>query len=230
MRMKDTEFSVQAKREEMSQVAFGAAIGAALMLYVGFGMNLSGISDSALYNGSVAAFTWTMKIGGALMGLSALLLYLGWEPSLFFDAILTGVVGVVLIGSGGVWMLHQDMQGILSLIFGAMFLVSARRSWLLYIAASPAGSVASPLPGHDESDHQPPASSPRVGEDRRAAVERLLAAKRQEKELISAEPIPDVQRAAPDAASEPPPDVPRPDEPAPEGFLAELGKPDQRRE
>ena len=43
---------------------FMSLISAGLFLYVGFGLGLEGISDSAIYNGSVTAFVWGARIVG----------------------------------------------------------------------------------------------------------------------------------------------------------------------
>lgn len=163
----------------MASVAFSAAIGAALMLYVGFGMNMHGVTGQALYDGSVAMFTWTMKLGGILMAVAALLMYLGRTLALPMDAAVTAIVGIVLAATGLIWMLSADMTGILNLVFGALFLASAKRSWMLFAGtrgAAPAISTSGvrnvggedlPLPASDEATRQ-------------AAMERLLSAKRRE--------------------------------------------------
>jgi hypothetical protein len=242
-------------RPVMAEVAFTAAIGAALMLFVGFGLNLKGVADSRLYNLSVDGFTWTMKVGGILMGAVAVLLWVGWASALLVDAVLTITVGAIMIAAGGVWLSQSDMEGFLLLIFGALFLHSGRRSWIAHqaLTSSRRGQYAAEEAEEDllEAD-----ASLRSEEDRQAAMGRLLAAKRRESSGEASRPErtqsasqrrevparPTLEQPAParrrDALpAEPPREQPRPapqppapaqtagpDEPPPEGFLAQLGR------
>ncbi|MEP0843354.1 MAG: hypothetical protein HRF43_11680 [Phycisphaerae bacterium] len=229
----------------MASTAFSSAVGAALMLYAGFGMNLRGVSGAGLYDGSVAAFTWTMKIGGLAMAASAVLLYAGWRPVLPADAVLTAVIGAILAGTGMIWMVNQDVQGVLNLVFALLFLGAARRSWMVFRASSrgtppPAGSWREEEPiGREQNPPRPSVA------DRQAAMDRLLAAKRRQPPseppptepagavTKPAEPVvvqqQEAVRPSPGPAASAPADPAPPtaaltDEPAPEGFLAQLGR------
>ncbi len=51
-------------------------VSAGLFLYVGFGLALEGASGNAIYDGSVAAFTWGARIVGIGLLVIALLTYL----------------------------------------------------------------------------------------------------------------------------------------------------------
>ena len=119
-------------RQSRGEGAVSAAIGAALMLFVGFGLDLKGLADSRLYNVSVDGFTWTMKVGGILMGMVAVLLWAGWRPALLADAILTMAIGAIMIFAGAVWLSQSDMEGFLLLVFGAVFLRSGWGSWIAH--------------------------------------------------------------------------------------------------
>lgn len=105
------------------------AIGAALMLYVGFAVRMKGIAESAFYNGSVTLFTRSMQVGGIVMAALAGLRLAGWRWTVIVDGLACGVVGLVLAGVGIVWLVYADMQGILLLVFATTFVWSARSCW-----------------------------------------------------------------------------------------------------
>jgi hypothetical protein len=229
-----------AARQQMGLVAFSALIGAALMLYVGFGRNLRGISDSNLYNLSVDAFTWAMKIGGCLMAAMAVLLWAGWRHSLVADAVLAAAIGAVMLMCGGIWMMHSDLQGMLLIIFAMLFLNSAKGSWeghraMMESVAStgfevlPAGSGGRDMPAVDADQKQ-------------EAMRRLLESKRSEPpaarplhESAAAveSPKPAADTKSPAARASVPSALaeqkvePKSSVPAPEGFLASLGQDDE---
>jgi len=234
----------------MKETAFSAAIGAAMMMFVGFYLNYQGIGDSRIYNLSVDGFTWMMKGGGGLMGLVAVLLWAGIRPMLMVDALLAMGVGGLMIVIGVIWLGNQDMEGILLLLFGLVFISSGWRSWLAYGGLPGAQRLREDVQ-LDTTDAPPPvvAADPAA---RQAAMERLLAAKRHEvpPESVAAqgdsmarEPVTEQIPAARKRSSPAketgeeiaPAQVPAavrptaPDEPAPEGFLAELGREDAKR-
>jgi hypothetical protein len=227
----ESRFSTQFSRQQASEIAFSAAIGAGLMLFVGFFFNLKGIGNSDFYDLSVDGFTWMMKIGGALMAVVAALLWAGLRPALLVDAILTLALGLLMLIIGAVWMAFRDYQGILLLIFGAIYLRSGWGSWAAFrgINAGYAFPVAPPI---DTSTVPPVEAADPVA--RQAAMDRLLASKKREA-MPEPEPIPEpvAPPPAPKAA-----DLPRPpvkvrslakEEPPPDGFLAELGRDDSKR-
>jgi hypothetical protein len=244
-------------RQQMSEIAFSAAIGAALMLFAGFYLNMRGIGDSAFYNLSVNGFTWMMKIGGGLMGLVALLLWAGVRPVLAADAVLTLGIGGLMIAIGGVWLVNGDFEGLLLLIFAAVFIRSGWGSWIVYRGLGP-GAIA-PIADEDEPSSTPPQVVAVDPSTRQAAMDRLLASKKREgstgagpeqKEATPAsttarpvvaerQPI-GVEREAPAESPPPSPEPepaqrsaseqpPSPDEPTPDGFLAQLGRDDAKR-
>jgi len=220
----DNDYSARFSRQQMSEIAFSAAIGAAMMLLVGFVLDLRGISDSEFYNFTVSAFTWTMKVGGVLMALVAGLLWVGLRPVLLVDAIFAMAIGVLMVGVGGVWVVHQTLlNGVLSLVFGVIFVRSGWGSWLAYRGSS-AGYAFPVASGQDDSSASPAVATPAA---RQEAMDRLLASKKRE---ASPEPAPAVAKPAPEPPC-PPAKVPplAKNEPPPEGFLAELGREDPKR-
>lgn len=216
--MQTDELSNRADRQQMREIASSAAIGAALTLFAGFYLDLEGISDSRFYNGSVGLFTWTMKVGGVLMGLGAVLLWMGVRPALAIDAVLAMGIGAIMVAVGGIWLGYRDFQGFLLLIFGAMFIRSGWGSWMAGrpVVARPAVELEREL---DRAGAPPPV--PPVDENvRQSARERLLAGKKDETAAAAA-----AERSRPPAI----PEAPRAEEPPPEGFLAQLGRDDSER-
>jgi hypothetical protein len=141
-------------RYQMRQTAISAAIAAVLMLFFGFTYGFEGEIEPTAYSISQAVFLATLRIGGILMVLSALLLVLGVRSALLLDAIFAGLIGVALLGVGIVWIAIGiiAIDSVLLVLFGGMFLHSARQSWLghrdlmrtddamQYVSASPAAA------------------------------------------------------------------------------------------
>lgn len=221
----DTDHRNFLVRQQTSSYAFGAAIGAAVLLYYGFGLNLRGISSSEFYNLSVNGLTWVCKLGGIVMALLAALLWIGLRPALLADAIVSLILGLLLLAVGGIWIVHRDFQGLLFVIFGAILLASVRGSWQVYRDLN--GLLASPTVA-TEDPADPPPVVPADPAARQEAMERLMASKKRE---VPAEPPPVVAKPAPQPLRplEKIPPLAR-NEPPPEGFLAELGREDDRKE
>ncbi len=113
--------------------AIYAAIGAALLLYYGFGVGLVGTSGSAVYNVSVDVCTLAMKSGGVAMACIAAACMAGIAKALLFDAVVAIGIGVVFALCGATWLLTTgDWEGLLFLVFGAMFISSGRQCWNAY--------------------------------------------------------------------------------------------------
>ena len=233
----DSRFGDQIGRQQTSEVAFSAAIGAVMMLFVGFYFNLKGISSSEFYNLTVDGFTWMMKIGGAMMGVVAFLLWVGLRPALLVDAVLTVTIGVLMLVIGAVWLGFRDMEGILLLVFGAVFLRSGWGSWQAFRGGAHVYAFPVAPPVNTSQEPQAEAADPVA---RQAAMDRLLASKKREAAPAPArarapepEPEPVAPPPAPKIAELPrPPAKVRPlakDEPAPDGFLAQLGRDDSQR-
>jgi hypothetical protein len=174
-----------AVRDEMSQVASSAVFGGILLTVFGayyWWAELTGISDSGLYNASVTMMVWVPLISGPLMLVVAAMLFAGVRAALLIEAILTLAVGGLLLLIGLVRVGYHfpagsfDLQGILLLIFGGMFLRSGMGSRRVYAEAACAGQSA--LAGG--SGHPPEAGGPvpPSGGLKEEARERLLRAKR----------------------------------------------------
>lgn len=230
----DARYSTQFSRQQAQEIAGTAAVGAALMLFVGFYFNMEGVSNSSLYNLSVNGFTWMMKVGGGLMGLMAVLLFVGLRPAIFADALLTAVIGGLMVIMGGVWIAFQDYQGILVLLFGGIYISSAWRSWQAFRGVH-VGYAYPAAPPIDTATVLPVEPVDPVA--RQAAMDRLLASKKRDdaaepppvREVEPAPAPPPVAKAAKAAnPAKPPAKVPplAKDEPPPDGFLAQLGRDD----
>ena len=107
-------------------------VSAALFLYVGFGYGLVGVSDSALYNASVTAFTWGARAVGIGLLLVAALTAMRLSFVFAIDLVVsfTAAAGCLIVGV--IWILHSDMSGVLLLLFGAFNSTSARNSWVRF--------------------------------------------------------------------------------------------------
>ncbi|OWY71676.1 hypothetical protein B7486_08370 [cyanobacterium TDX16] len=167
-----------------------AAIGALLMLGYGWGMGgFSALgSASNLYTAAVALFNGMLKFGGIAMAISAAICLTGRSVGLLTDAVVSGICGIVMVGCAVIWITSGggiDMQDLLILIFGGLFVSGARRSLSEYrsvqpIAAPPvarAGSVES-QPPHPASIRPPSLS----GADAEPPPDGYLAALSKEKD------------------------------------------------
>jgi hypothetical protein len=111
---------------------FWSIISAVLFLYIGFGLGLTGVSDSPFYNGSVTVFAWLARIVGIGLLIVAGLAYtrLPFAAPLSFAMGLLATVGCLAIGA--VWLFHGDGSGLLILLFGALNGNSTRSAWLAW--------------------------------------------------------------------------------------------------
>jgi hypothetical protein len=109
-------------------------ISAGLFLYVGFGLGLTGISESAVYNGSVTALVWGARgIGiGLLVALG--LTYLRVPGVALLDFVLAGLATVGCLIIGVIWLVYSDIQGVLLLLFGLLNASAARQAWSGWLA------------------------------------------------------------------------------------------------
>jgi hypothetical protein len=181
-----------------------AGIAALMMLFFGWFYGLSGISSNAFYNLTVDVFTWTLRIGGLAMLAVAIVCYTGQTVGLLLDAIVSGLCGAIIFGCGAYWLI-DGLQGggisinyLLYVIFGGMFLNSARANWQHWAAS------ARPSDGFNAS---PPAVP--LDQSTRTALPRRL-------------------RARGDSPKPEPPNQPEPVHPAsvrPESLTDETGPP-----
>lgn len=104
-------------------------VSAGLFLYVGFGMGLVGISESALYNGSVAALVWGARIVGIGLLVTTALAYIGVQAVEPLDFVLAALAAGGCFVIGVIWLAFRDGQGILLLLFGVLNASAARYAW-----------------------------------------------------------------------------------------------------
>ncbi|MCG3126462.1 MAG: hypothetical protein CHACPFDD_01298 [Phycisphaerae bacterium] len=95
-------------------------ISAALFLYIGFVAGLEGISNSALYNGSVTAFTWGARFVGVGLVVIGALSAARIAAVAYLDVLVSFVAAAGCLAVGLIWLLYGDMQGLLVLLFGAL--------------------------------------------------------------------------------------------------------------
>ena len=167
----------------MNQHARDNAIwaGIAALLMLGYGWGMGGYSTASTYppayNFFIVLFNWTLKFGGVLLFVVAVVCVLGQRIGLLMDVFVSGMVGAIMVASAACWLGYGitgvgfDMMDLLTLIFGFMFLSAARGCWVSYQATGgprrPAPLVPSiapraPEPIHPASLH--PDSLPKDGE------------------------------------------------------------------
>jgi hypothetical protein len=100
--------------------AFWAAIAAGLMLYFGSMVFISHL-DSKAYAAALDARMWTLRIGGGAMVLVAVLCIAGLSVGLLVDAFACAAIAAMLGLTGAIYLVNDDMEGILSLIFALIF-------------------------------------------------------------------------------------------------------------
>ncbi|MCP4250366.1 MAG: hypothetical protein GY778_25260 [bacterium] len=236
-------------------MALWSAIAAALMLYFRYPRGSWILPSENPGRAGGLIFINTLEFGGWAMVLTTLGLLAAVRRALAFDAIASGLIGVLFVISGILLFSGGGIQPILYGVFGLMFIGSGRNSWREYVLLAPAASdLAEPSydPHFAERHAAAQAESP-TG----SLAGRLM---QQSRERLSAKPIdqPPPQPAAPTQSSppvapEPPPPVvvpsiqaptpaptpptkPEPhadhtkeepaDEPTPDGFLAQFAQPE----
>ena len=112
-------------------------VSAGLFLWVGFGLGLAGVSDSALYNTSVAAFTWGARAVGVGLLLVAALTFFRVPFVLVIDLIVSFIAAGGCLIVGVIWILHDDRSGFLLLLFGVFNFGAARSSWVRFRQSRP---------------------------------------------------------------------------------------------
>lgn len=110
--------------------AVPAAIAAAFMLYFGF-LRLAAPTGSGIFEQSNWIFYHTLRIGGVVMALIALLSMAGVVMNLAIDAVASLVIGVLFVLTGGGMLLGggAPIQTVINVFVGMMFLSSARGNW-----------------------------------------------------------------------------------------------------
>jgi hypothetical protein len=117
---------VDAIAQRVRSHALSTGIAAGLLLFFGFFRGLSADTGNVLYDGSVTAFTWSLKIGGITLGAAALGCLSGLRWAMMLDGAASIVLGAVFVGVAAVWTVNGDMDGVLVGIFSIMFLYAGR--------------------------------------------------------------------------------------------------------
>ena len=143
------------------QNAIQSAITAVVMLLYGFYLSATGwsslVSDD-LYILAMEVFKWTLKGGGAAMLVVALLCFAGQPVGLLLDCLVSGACGLIMAACGAIWITRGkgfDLQDIVVLVFGVIFMRAAWISWTLF-AEAPAEvppPAPEPEPIHPASIH-----------------------------------------------------------------------------
>ena len=109
---------------------FWTFISALIFLYVGFGMNMKGISGNALYDASVDGFTLLAKILGVALLIAGALGLMRHRFTLAIEAIVAALATLGCVVVGMIWMVFGDLQGFLLLIFALINGSAARNAFL----------------------------------------------------------------------------------------------------
>jgi hypothetical protein len=120
-------------------------VSAALFLYVGFFLGLSGISGNPVYDGSVAVFTWGARVLGIGLLLTTLLsaMRLPLATPVDFALALAAAVGCLTVGA--IWMVFGDYQGLLVIFFGLLNASAAKSAWYAWRRAQTVPSKPQPV-------------------------------------------------------------------------------------
>lgn len=121
--------------DRIRAIAGQAVIAGLLMTFYGWYMSGKGISSSTAYNTMVDVFYWMLRLGGPLLLVGAAICYQGVRVGALFDGIVTLACGIVMVGygiSGLPTGVGVGLNNMLALVFGAIFIQSARRSLAVY--------------------------------------------------------------------------------------------------
>ena len=151
-------------KEQLRQVGSSAAFYAFIMLIVGFGFALKGISSNQTYNAAVATTTWAMRIGGLGLAVVAVVCYAEQRIGFLLDAIIGMGSGVLIFVASAMCIVLGrgfDIQDLMFCLIGLLAAGAARNSWGLYRSTalhSAGGSTGGWLGG--SSSKQAAAASP----------------------------------------------------------------------
>lgn len=156
-------------------IASQSLFAGALLTIYGWFLSARGISPSDTYNTIVDVFYWTLRVGGPLMLLAGAACFAGLRPGMFIDAAAAGICGVMMLvyALAGVFTgVGFGVNNLLALVFGVLFLSSARRSMEYYLSSRRAHANVEARPAREarpvfEAVHPAsvrPASLPAEGE------------------------------------------------------------------
>lgn len=123
--------------QHAKQNAFSVGIAAMVMMVYGFVVGGFGMAPDLgpFYETTIHVFNWMLKIGGVALAVIALLSLVGWRPALLCDFLISGMCGIIMASCGVYWTVQEkgfDIQNLLILVFGVMFVRSAMVSWSLF--------------------------------------------------------------------------------------------------
>lgn len=147
--------------EQLRQVGHSAAFSAVIMLIVGFGLALKGVSSNQTYNLAVATTTWAMRIGGIGLALTAAVCYAGARVGFLLDAIVgIGAGALIFLGAATCIVLGKriSLNDIIFCFIGLTAAGAARNSLALYRSTAGAegggsGTTAPTTPPAPEPIH-----------------------------------------------------------------------------
>ena len=143
------------------QAAGGSALAAALMLYFGYSY-LAEPTGSDLFSWSAWVLLHTLRIGGISLAVVAIALFAALRTALLADAVVSGVVGAVLIltGIGMVVDGGNLLQTIINVGCGAMFLSAAKHHGREYLSARTTAQAEAHSSEHENSERSRVADPP----------------------------------------------------------------------
>lgn len=121
--------------EQLRQVGHSAAFSALIMLLVGFWIVFEGDKSKPAYDVAVAASTWSMRLGGFGLGVTAVVCYAGRRVGLLLDAIIGIGAGALIVVSSITCMVLVAGFSIHRIVFcliGLSAAGAARNSWALF--------------------------------------------------------------------------------------------------
>lgn len=118
--------------EDGSYSPFWTFISALIFLYVGFGWGLYGTSKSSVYNASVDGFTLLAKILGIALLIAGALGLLRNRLTLAIEASVAALATLGCVVVGIIWVMFNDMQGFLLLIFALLNGSAARSAYFAW--------------------------------------------------------------------------------------------------
>ena len=135
------------------QNAAQSAVTGLIMLLYGIYLRINDWSKpdaDSLYSLAVEVFKWTLIVGGGAMLVVAAVCFAGKRIGVLLDCLLSGTCGLIMIACAGIWLTRgkgMDLQDIVILIFGVIFIRAAWVSWSIFAEASePAPETAGPAP------------------------------------------------------------------------------------
>lgn len=155
-------------------------VSAGLFLFVGFAMGLVGISESALYNGSVTALVWGARVIGIGILVVMALEYLRLGLAIVLDLMIAVLATVLCLVVGLIWIISTDLQGFLLLLFGLLNGSTALAAWQRWRVPRRAAERARPATSESAAEHGPPLAGPPGEASIRPGTRRLLTTRPQQ--------------------------------------------------